>query len=448
MRPDQYLDMIRRRALPCAVAATLALLLAGLYLVLAPRAYTSAARVFVSIPSQGSVADTSTGVNLTLTLLQSYASAATSDPTIREIKQDLTLPADRPLNATVDAIIEPHTLVLQLRATSRSPRDAQAIANAAVRALGKVLDTLSSDPKSRPSLTMLTEAPLPSKPSSPRVARVVGLGVIGALALGLFVAAAFEVLDRTLRTREDVRGALGVKHLATIPVAQAAALLHPGIGAHSAVAEAFRSLRTSLVLAHHDRPLRTILVTSANPAEGKTTVACNLALALARAGDKVCLVDADLRRPGVGSFLGISAEHGLGAVLTAHSDLEEVIVDHQGMSVIPFGDDDGEIDNPTEYLGSAQFAAMISALGLAYDVVVLDSPPVLLVTDAVLLSSCTDAVITVVRSGSTKYRDAHRFREAFESMGAHLVGFVLNASSARAGEYSSYYGRTKKVERR
>jgi len=207
----------------------------------------------------------------------------------------------------------------------------------------------------------------------------------------------------------------------------------------SQMSEAFRALRTALLLSQPERPPQVILVTSALPREGKTTAAANLAVTLAQLGDKTVLVDADLRKPGVGRLLnlGTGKYAGLSSYLAGVSSLDLVTVPHPqipNLAAIPTGP---LPPNPADLLSSHKLAEGIAELRNKYKFVVIDSPPIMAATDAVILSVQTDGVLLVVRSGETPKEAFTRTRDLLTSVKCHLLGVVLNAVDASAPDY--YY---------
>jgi capsular exopolysaccharide synthesis family protein len=207
----------------------------------------------------------------------------------------------------------------------------------------------------------------------------------------------------------------------------------------SQVSEAFRALRTALLLSQPDHPPQVILVTSALPREGKTTAAANLAVTLAQLGDKTVLVDADLRKPGVGRLLNLgSGKHaGLSSYLAGVSSLELVTVPHPAipnLAAIPTGP---LPPNPADLLSSHRLADAIAELRTKFKFIVIDSPPIMAATDAVILSVQVDGVVLVVRSGETPKEAFTRTRDLLTSVKSNLIGVVLNAVDANAPDY--YY---------
>jgi len=207
----------------------------------------------------------------------------------------------------------------------------------------------------------------------------------------------------------------------------------------SQMSEAFRALRTSILLSQADHPPQVILVTSALPREGKTTAAANLAVTLAQLGDSTVLVDADLRKPGVGRLLNLGSGKyaGLSSYLAGVSSLDLVTVPHPAipnLAAIPTGP---LPPNPADLLSSHKLADAIAELRKKFKFIVIDSPPIMAATDAVILSVQTDGVLLVVRSGETPKEAFTRTRDLLNSVKCRILGVVLNAVDSSAPDY--YY---------
>ena len=270
-----------------------------------------------------------------------------------------------------------------------------------------------------------------------------------------------EYLDNTVKTPDDIETLARLPSLAVVPQFESSKkngngkgqkLLGLSSNGHdkrmelvaehlpkSQMSEAFRALRTSLLLSRAEHPPQVILVTSALPREGKTTAATNLAVTLAQLGDKTVIVDADLRKPGVGRLLNMSGGNyaGLSSYLAGVSSLDLVAVPHPtipNLWAIPTGP---LPPNPADLLSSHKLAEAIGELRKKFKFVVIDSPPVMAATDAVILSVQTDGVLLVVRSGETPKEAFTRTRDLLVTVKCNILGVVLNAVDANAPDY--YY---------
>ena len=271
------------------------------------------------------------------------------------------------------------------------------------------------------------------------------------LTLGVVIAFVLESLDTGIRTVAQIEAISGLPSLALIPrirrtaseiAAQTPAQRNLGvIGAPmSQFAEAFRALRTSLLLSVAGREPQVILLTSATPSEGKTTVAMNLACVLAQRDVRVLLIDADLRRPTVHHRFNINGKVGLSSVLTGSVSLQQAV---QQVSEVPRLDIlvSGPVPPfPTEMLASAAMNQLIAECRGLYTHIVLDSPPLLSITDSVVLAHDADAVVLVVRQGKANKHAVRRARDLLLRAGTRITGTVLNAVDLNSPEYYAYYG--------
>ncbi len=269
---------------------------------------------------------------------------------------------------------------------------------------------------------------------------------------GIVIAFLLESLDTGLRSIAEIESITELPSLAIIPRARRSSVDHAGtlttaqrnIGIltqpKSQFAESFRSLRTSLLLSTAGHPPKFIVLTSATPSEGKTTAASNLAAILAQRDTRVLLIDGDLRRPNIHHRFGLNGKIGLTTVLTGATKLEETV---QGVPEIPNLDilPSGPVPPfPTEMLSSGAMDAILRRCGELYDYVVIDSPPILSVTDGVILARQADAVVLVVRHGKSSKHVVRRARDILLRAGAGITGIVLNAVDLNSPEYYGYYG--------
>jgi capsular exopolysaccharide synthesis family protein len=297
-------------------------------------------------------------------------------------------------------------------------------------------------------LTVVDPAQVPIEPSSPRVA--LNTLIVALLALVNAIALAFllEYLDDTLKSPEDVESLTGMPTIGTItrmrlgsragPMYGLATLFYP----RGPAAEAYRTLRTNVDFANVDDPIRTILVTSAVPQEGKTTTAANLAVAIAQTGSNTILVDADLRRPGVHKMFNLPNEEGLTSALRPDGATVKRIArwtEQSNLRVITAGP---LPPNPVEMIASRRMAAFVEALKEQADVVVIDSPPIQGFSDAAILCTLVDGTIVVVSAGHTRRDVVRSAARALAARGGRTLGVVLNKLSQRGGtDYYAYnYG--------
>jgi non-specific protein-tyrosine kinase len=295
------------------------------------------------------------------------------------------------------------------------------------------------------TLRVLEPATTPSFPIGPRMSQNVLLAAIVGLVLALAAVVLIEVIDDTLKTTEDARRALNLPVLGSVArfsgsgYAERLVYASP---ANSALAEAYRVLRTNLQFSTVGKPMRTLMVTSSKPKEGKSTTASNLAIVVAQSGKKVILVDGDLRRPVQHRVFELDNEQGLtSAFLDTKTGIDRFLkpVTTDSLSVLPSGP---VPHNPSELLDSGRMLEVIEELKSRADIVIFDSPPVLSVADATILAAKMDGVLLVVDSGYTRRGTAKRAKEVLQGIGANIVGVVVNRAvvKAEADYYDYSYG--------
>lgn len=312
------------------------------------------------------------------------------------------------------------------------------------------------------NIRIVDPALVPSVPTRPQKTRNITLAFLVGLVGGIGLAFFREYLDNTVKSPDDIQVLTGLPSLTVVPAFAngnghhqlAKVSRHIGIGGKrdesrvevismqhpkSVVSEAFRALRTALLLSQADRPPQVILMTSALPQEGKTTAASNLAITLAQLGDRTLLLDADLRKPGVRRALNLPTgrELGLSSYLAGVSPLHEVIVPHESienLDAIPTGPIP---PNPADLLSSRRMGEAVEELRKQYKFIVIDSPPIMAATDAVILSALTDGVLLVVWSGETPKEAFTRSRDLLSAVKGRLLGVILNAVDSGAPDY--YY---------
>jgi capsular exopolysaccharide synthesis family protein len=327
-----------------------------------------------------------------------------------------------------------------------------------------------------PSVRVVDAAGLPFEPIRPNKPLAVALAIVLGFALAVGTAFAREQLDNTIRGREDLLELSG-----NIPVlGQVPRIVHAGATRRAwgvfaakqnggegftairtvaaegggAVAEAYRTLRTNISFSQTDLPAKVLVITSAMPGEGKTTSSCNLALSLAQQGLRVLLIDADLRRGSLNALLGTPVEPGLSNVLIGRAGIDTAIqpVEFEGVrfAFLPTGTPP---PNPAELLGSVRTPVLLDELRLLFDAIVIDSPPLNLVTDAAILGSRADGVLLVARAGVTE-RDAYQHAlQQLDAVHARVLGCVLNDVDPRGNGYygragaDAYYGTSRTVAR-
>jgi succinoglycan biosynthesis transport protein ExoP len=313
------------------------------------------------------------------------------------------------------------------------------------------------------NIRVVDPALVPTSPAGPQKMRNILLGFLVGLVGGIGLAFFREYLDNTVKSPDDIESLTGLPSLAVVPSLPGSNGHHPGrlsqlahqstqqsgsgpqvelisyTTPKSQISEAFRALRTSLLLSQAEHPPQVILVTSALPREGKTTAAVNLAVTLAQLGDRTLLMDSDLRKPGIRRALNltIAKELGLSSYLAGVSSLDEIIFRHPTINNLEAATTGPVPPSPADLLSSSRMREALAELRRRFRFIVIDSPPVMAATDAVILSSLADGVLLVVRSGETPKEAFTRTRDLLNAVKSHILGVVLNAVDSSAPDY--YY---------
>jgi succinoglycan biosynthesis transport protein ExoP len=295
------------------------------------------------------------------------------------------------------------------------------------------------------NLTVVDPAAVPAIPSEPRTLLMLSISLFGGLLVGLGGSFAAESLDSTIRTPDDVENLCGMPSLGIVPILapplrpHGKAALPEMIGRpQSQAAEAYRCMRSALLLADPEAPPKILVVTSGVPKEGKTTTSVNIALVMAQKGSRVLLVDADLRRPSVHQKLGVRMNGGLSAMLAGGSTFNPIKIDGvPRLDILPAG---ARPVNPAELLDSSRMRELIRLSRQHYDHVIIDCPPLLGLADSVILATMADAVVVIARSGTTRYQTLRRTRDLLASINARLAGVLVNGVDTNSESHYAYYG--------
>jgi|GEM_PF-1149646 len=432
MEIGEYLAALRKR---WYVIVVLAVLGAGIGYQQAQAStpmYRSTSKVFVSLARGDTVADLVQGSTYTRNLVESYVQLATVPAVLEPVidRLDLTV-TPKQLASVVHAEAPLDTMLIEISATSRSADRASAVANAVADQLSATVESLSptsADGVASVKITMVGEATPAAAPFSPNTKLLVATGGALGLAIGLALALAWARLDTKVRgtadlPREPARPLLGlIPYDRSISTEGPRTIIeHP----RGALAEAYRRVRANLDFLDSTDPVRAFVVTSTVPREGKSTTSVSLALALADTGRRVLLVDADLRRPAVARICGLEGEVGLTTILAHKATLADVRQPWgvEGLDVVTAG---RVPPNPTQLIDSAAIAAFLEEAKATYDMVIVDTSPLLAVSDAAVLARRTNGAIVVARARKV---DRHHLQEALttlDTLGAPCLGLVLN----------------------
>jgi capsular exopolysaccharide synthesis family protein len=340
---------------------------------------------------------------------------------------------------------DPNTVLLTATVTDTDPARSLDITESIATQFIALVSTLETPPGSSSPLVSLevTSPPaLNTEPVAPKPLVTMGLALIIGLALGVAMALLRELLDKTFRNVDSLRTATKAVVLGTIAfddTAKASPLILDS-HARSVRAEAFRQLRTNLLYVDVDNPLKLIAVTSSVAGEGKSSTATNLAVSFAEAGSKVLLIEGDLRRPRVAEYLGIEGGIGLTNVLTGKLSIADVLQPwgKGGLTVLASGPIP---PNPAELLGSKSMAQLLQSLKKTFEIIIIDTPPLLPVTDGAIISAEADGAILVVRHGKTTRNQVARATASLDAVDARILGAVMNMTPTRGADSYGYgYG--------
>lgn len=392
--------------------------------------YTSETQFFVSTADSASTADIFQGGQAAQQRVASYAQLITDSDLTQDVIERLDLDmTPRQLADELSATPVTDTVLLDVAVTDPSPERAQAIATAVgaeFTDLVSLLESPTGGGASPVKVTVTQQPTLPDEPSSPATLRNTAIGLFAGLVLGSAAAVARVRLDRSVRDADDAAALIDAPVVGVIVRDQQ--LKQSSViddTSNTGAKEGFRQLRTNLQFLDIDHPPRSIVVSSAVPSEGKTTLTVNLGLALAEAGCKVSIIDADLRRPRVTRYLGMVGGAGLTNILAGSADLEDVVQ--------PFGDGTLSVigagpaaPNPAQILASNRMRHLIEQLRDLSDYVLIDAPPLLPVADASGLAVLADGVLLSVHYGKTLREELRQAAATLGQVRARTLGLVFN----------------------
>lgn len=443
MELREYL-LILRKYWVFVVVATVVGLAAGLGLsfIMTPE-YQSKTQLYVSVRSDGgSTGDLAQGANFSRQIVNSYVtvvnSSAVLDPVIDELQLDMT---GAELGNRITASSPSDSALINIAATSSSPEEAAIIAEQVGESFKKVVQTQlepETNGASPISLTTTQRAMVPESPVSPKIMINAVLGLLVGLAIGFGVAIARTVLDRRMHTTDDIAQVTDRPLLGEIiddPDADKNRII-VSTKPRSPRAESFRGLRTNLQFLNVGAKKRVFVVSSSRPSEGKSTTSLNLAATLAQTGASVIVVEGDLRMPTFATYLDIEGGAGLTDVLIGRAELVDVIQrwGRDPYYVLPAG---RIPPNPSELLGTTEMEEVVETLRDQFDYVIIDAPPVLAVTDAVVLEKLATGLLMVVATGFTTKQQLEDSMKILDTAGTNVLGVIATMVSAKKpGGYS------------
>ncbi|MEW1706480.1 polysaccharide biosynthesis tyrosine autokinase [Microbacterium sp. NPDC089190] len=418
------------------------------YSLLQTPTYEANTELYVSVRSDSSgVSELAQGTNFARQAVVSFVDVVDSALVLDRVIDDLNLDTTaQTLAKSVAPSASTNSVIISIRVSDADAEQAAAIANSVGKNFADVvvnqLEKPEGDTASLVRVETIAPALVPTSPSSPHVAMNIALGLILGLVVGLSISVLRTVLDTRIHSLHDIEAATEAPVLGGIaldPDAKKRPLIVHA-DPRNPRAESFRSLRTNLQFVDVDGSSRIFVVSSAGPGEGKSTTTANLAIALAETGARVALVDGDLRLPRVADYMGIEGGVGLTDVLIGRAELVDVLQQWGTgrLFVLPSG---RTPPNPSELLGSQAMQRTLEALADAFDYVLVDAPPLLLVTDAAVISRFTSGVLMVAASGTTRKPQLTAAVEKIGAIGSRLFGVIVTMLPSKGPDsygYGSY----------
>ncbi|WP_162786729.1 polysaccharide biosynthesis tyrosine autokinase [Janibacter anophelis] len=465
MTLEDLWKLTRRQFAVIGLCALLGLVLAFGWMLLQPKEYTATAGGYVTAGGGQSIGESYSSQTLAQQKAQAYVTLFTNRRVTQAVIEDLGLETTpQALAGRISATVPPDGVTIEVSAIGPSPEEARDVADAVVTAAaaeakrieesGPTRQVVGADGKTRTvksQAQVLIEpnesAILPSSPSSPNPSRILPVGLLLGLLVGYGLAAVRHYNDTKVRHTEDVEAATGAGVLGILPKSEDLGSERGAVDRTKSFheRESLRKLRTNLRFVDVDHQPRSIVITSAKQGEGKSTVASNLATVLAEAGERVVLVDADLRRSAVARAFDLDGSVGLSQVLAGTATLGDALQPSHtdGLEILAAG---AVPPNPSELLGSHRMEQLIEQLAQDY-FVVLDAPPLLPVTDAALLTRSADGAVIVVAAGKTHKEEVERAAAALRAVDGKVLGAILNQVSTSKVDRIRYgdveYGYTK-----
>ena len=445
MNLQEFVRLLRSRWLTVVLTTIITVLIAAAVTFATKPLYQGSTRLFVSTPAGASISDLYQGNRLSQDRVLSYTELiqgqTLAQRTVDKLNLDMTAGQ---LQAKVKATSTRDTVLINVSVLDESPIRARDIANAlSDEFVIMVRELETSAPGARPDarVVVIQQASIPDQPVVPKKARNMTLGLLFGLILGVGLALLRDQLDNTVKTRETVEELTGVGIVGTI-LLDKDRRSKPAISFekdNSGIAESFRKLRTNLQFLAVDNPPRVIVITSSAPSEGKTTTAINIALALAEAEKNVVVVDGDMRKPSLHKYLDLVGAVGFSSVLSGAAPLSEVLQQTKfpKLTVLAAG---AIPPNPSELLGSLAAKKTLSELRAQFDYVIIDSAPLLAVTDGAILATNADGALLIAKFAETKREQLAHSAEILRDVGARLLGAVFTMIPTRgSGSYAYNY---------
>lgn len=367
------------------------------------------------------------------------------DKVIQNMKLDLSY---KSFIDKVNVSLVKDTEIIKIEVTDQDPILATDIANeTALVFMDSVKDIMKIE-----NVQVIDRAQTPERPISPRPRLNMAIAGVLGLMVGVFLTFLIEFLDNTLKSPEDVEKHLELAVIGTIPlISEIDRGLITQVNPKSPVSEGFRTLRTNIQFSNIDKEIKTLIITSSTPKEGKSMVAANLASTIAETDKRVLLIDCDLRKPKVHKNFEISNLYGLTNIIVGDKRLDDIVYSHANYKNFHILTSGPIPPNPAELLGSKRMENFLEDIRDDYDMVILDSPPIGLVTDSAVLSTITDGLLYVGAVGQVEMEMFKRSKSLLDKVNANILGVVLNKVPISGKsyykynyyEYSDYYGERK-----
>ena len=437
--------LIRTRWLAILALALAGVVIASIYVLLAPREYSADTQLLVSTDTGSNGSDLAQGGTFSQQQARNYSSIANSEIVLTPVIHALDLDTTPDLLARqISASIPLNTSIIAIQVTDSSPSRASAIADAVTTSLVNTIAQIvpaDATGHSPVQVKIIQHASPATKPSSPNAPISILAGFVIGLILGLAIVIIHRRVSSRVRTAEEASAITGAPVLGTLRRELAGSLITMNdTNDRSIRAEEFRQVRTNVNFLQTDEAHRAYAITSSVAGEGKSTVAANLAASFAEMGKSVVLVDADLRSPSIARYLDLEESIGFTTVLGGDVSLEDALQDwgYSGLKVLACGE---MPPNPSELLGSRKTANLINRLRSRFEIVIIDTPPIVPVTDAAIIGNLVGGVFLVVGFGRVRTRELEATVSALRLSHAALRGTIVNFAPAPApGAYG--YGRT------
>ncbi|MGV0795809.1 polysaccharide biosynthesis tyrosine autokinase [Mycolicibacterium elephantis] len=443
MTIQDFAKLLRRRWLIICVTAAIGLSGAVIVTMVTTPLFEASTRLFVSTTSGDTLAETYQGNRFSQERVISYTQLIMGETLAQRTidKLDLDMRANE-LQENIKASAKRDTVLIDVSVRDESPVRARDIADALSDEFVRMVRELETPPDgTRPDARVIVEqrASIPENPVTPKPLRNLAVGLVLGTMLGVGLAVLRDLLDNTVKDREGLEEITGVSLVGSIPLDKERRK-EPAItfdSDNSPIAEAFRKLRTNLQFLAVDSPPRVIVITSSVPSEGKSTSAINIALSLAEAEHNVVLVDGDLRRPTVAKYLDLVGLVGFSTVLAGRTSIDEALQKskYPRLTILTAG---ALPPNPSELLGSAAAKKTLDELRSRFDYVIVDSSPLLAVTDTAVLGANADGVLVAARFGQAKREQLAHAVGNLKDVGATVLGTIFTMTPTRGSSSYNY----------